>query len=51
MKHIELPGWCRILDEISEIAEECPDNKNGVDEAPPTPTGSEHRHRAKEGEH
>jgi len=45
MKHIELPGWCRILDEISEIAEECPDNKDGVDvvsDTPSTPIGSEH---------
>jgi hypothetical protein len=27
-----LPGWCGILDGlISELAEECPDNKDGVD--------------------
>jgi hypothetical protein len=36
-----LPGWCGILDWlISEVAEECPENKDGVDSvstAPPTP--------------
>ena len=45
-KNRALPGWCGILDGlISAIAEECQDNKDGVDvvsEAPSTPTGSEH---------
>ena len=45
-KNRALPGWCGILDRlISEVAKECPDNKDGMDvvsEAPSTPTGSEH---------
>ena len=47
-----LPGWCGILDELSEIAEECPDDKEGVDvfsEAAPTPTDSEYQLRTREG--
>ena len=31
-----LPGWCGILDGlITEIAEECPDHKDGVDSVLP----------------
>ena len=48
-----LPDWCRILDKlISEVAKECPDDKEGVDvvsEAASTPTDSEYQHRTREG--
>jgi hypothetical protein len=38
-----LPGWCGILDGlISEIAEECPDNKDGVDSVLPAQSTPEH---------
>ncbi len=46
-----LPGWCGILDRlISEVAKECPENKEGVDSVLPAQSTPEHTQTAKKGD-